>query len=188
MKIEELFELLLSEKPSKQILEKEEEIFTLIPELKNGKNFNQNNIWHLYDVYHHILHVLDETPPILSLRVAALFHDIGKPDCYTEDENKVGHFYGHWEKSEQIFCEFAKKQNLPSEFTTLVSKLILYHDLNISKLASEELEKFLNLFTWEELELLYQLKRADLLAQNSKFHYLLEDYETQKQKLYLKYK
>lgn len=35
------------------------------------------------------------------------------------------------------------------------------------------------LFTKKELELLYKLKKADLLAQNKKYHFLLEEYEKQ---------
>ena len=32
----------------------------------------------------------------------------------------------------------------------------------------------------EGIKQLYELKRADLLAQNKKYHYMLEDYEKQK--------
>ena len=63
----------------------------------------QKNIWHVYDVYEHILHVIDGVPNNITLRLAALFHDIGKPFVYKEDENGVGHFYGHWNKSKEIF-------------------------------------------------------------------------------------
>ena len=31
----------------------------------------------------------------------------------------------------------------------------------------------------EELIMLYKLKKADLLAQNQKFHYMLDDYQKQ---------
>ena len=36
--------------------------------------------------------------------------------------------------------------------------------------------------------MLYELKKADLLAQNNKYHYLLEDYKNQKEKILSKYK
>ena len=42
-------------------------------------------------------------------------------------------------------------------------------------------------FNESEIEKLFELKKADLLAQNKKFHYLLDDYEIQKEKL-LSYK
>ena len=96
MKLDFLINILLSDKPSKNIKFNEKQIFEMIPESSACKNFNQNNIWHIYDVYDHILHVVDGVPNSLALRMAALFHDIGKPFVYTEDENEIGHFYDHW--------------------------------------------------------------------------------------------
>ena len=81
----ELFKILLSDKPSDRIKNNEKEIFEFIPELKDCKGFNQNNDWHVYDVYEHILHVVDYVEEDLILRLTALFHDIGKPLSYTED-------------------------------------------------------------------------------------------------------
>ena len=109
MKLDFLINILLSDKPSKNIKLNEKQIFEMIPELSACKNFNQNNIWHIYDVYDHILHVVDGVPNSLALRMAALFHDIGKPFVYTEDENGIGHFYDHWNKSNEIFLNFISK-------------------------------------------------------------------------------
>lgn len=181
MKCEELFEILLTERPSEFIKDKEKEIFYLIPELLNCKGFNQNNSWHIYDVYEHILHVIDGVPNILSLRLASLFHDIGKPYVYTEDEKGIGHFYNHWIKSCEIFISFARKYSLGYELQEVVSKLIFYHDLNFGKLSNEEEIKLIDLFTIEELIMLFSLKRSDLLAQNSEYHNLLVNYDEQEQ-------
>ena len=93
MDIEKLYNILLSDKPSDNILASEKEIFLLIPELENCKGFNQNNEWHIYDVYEHILHVIDNVPSNLNLRLAALFHDIGKPTSFTKDEEGSGHLW-----------------------------------------------------------------------------------------------
>ena len=57
MSIEELYNILLNEKPSEKLKNKEQELFKLIPEMEKCKNFNQNNEWHIYDVYEHILQV-----------------------------------------------------------------------------------------------------------------------------------
>jgi hypothetical protein len=168
-----LNKILLSENPSILIRENEEIIFDIIKELRICKGFNQNNPWHPYDVYEHILHVLDNTSTNLVLRYAALFHDIGKPNVYKEDENGTGHFYGHWDSSCEIFTNFANKYGIDDYLKNKVLKLIYYHDFNIDKLDKEK--EFSN----EELKLLLELKKADLLAQNSKFHYLLEKIKLQ---------
>ncbi len=188
MDIEKLYNILLSDKPSDNILASEKEIFLLIPELENCKGFNQNNEWHIYDVYEHILHVIDNVPSNLNLRLAALFHDIGKPLTYTQDEKGIGHFYGHWEKSKEIFDSFANSHNIDKSLSNLVSNLIYYHDVNISKLSDKELNVLYDKFGIEGIKMLYELKKADLLAQNNKYHYLLEDYKNQKEKILSKYK
>ena len=174
-----LFNILLSKEPSRLIKENEEYIFSIIPELKNTKGFNQNNLWHIYDVYEHILHVIDGVPRDLTLRLVALFHDIGKPFTYTIDENNVGHFYNHWGKSCEIFLNFSLKYNLPSELTILVHKLIYYHDISLSKLNEIEYNKFLNEFSIDEINMLFTVKKSDLLAQAPEFHFLLKEYDKQ---------
>lgn len=186
MDINCLTAILLKDKPSKYLQEYETEIFKMIPELSLCKNFNQNNPWHIYDVYEHILHVVDEVSNNIVLRFAALFHDIGKPFVYQEDENGIGHFYGHWDKSKEIWGRFATKYNLEEEIKNTVSNLILYHDLNIDKIDEEELKTILNILNREGIILLFQLKRSDLLAQNEEYHYLLEDYNRQEKSLLLK--
>ena len=174
-----LFDILLSDKPSTLIIENEKEVFKLIPELERCKGFNQNNPWHPYDVYNHILHVIDNIDNDLILRITALFHDIGKPFTYTEDDNKIGHFYGHWEVSQEIFNKYANKYNIDNK--DLISKLIYYHDYSLNKL-----DEITNVFTKEEMIMLFKIKRADLLAQSSKYHHLLNDYDN-KEKEILKY-
>lgn len=188
MNIDELFSILLSDNPSQKIKENEEEIFKLIPELKICKGFNQNNPWHVYDVYEHILHVIDNVDNNIVLRLCALFHDIGKPVVYTEDENKIGHFYNHWIVSQDIFNRFSSKYNLDNELTNLVSNLIFYHDLNISKLNQDELNKLFEIFNIEQLKMLFEFKKADLLAQNKEYHYLLDDIEKQRKRILSKKK
>lgn len=187
MNVNELIDILNTEKPSEELLKREEELFLLIPELAKCKGFNQNNSWHQYDVYEHILHVIDNTPQNVALRLAALFHDVGKPETYTEDENGVGHFYNHWAVSEKIFSQFAKKHGLSLEAIKFISNLILYHDLNIGKLSNDELNILVSRLNKNEIIALYQLKKADLLAQNETNHYLLSDYQKQQLKLLVRY-
>lgn len=70
-------------------------ITQVIPELAPSVDFCQNNPHHLYDVYTHTAQVTGTVPAELTLRWAALLHDVAKPACYTEDENGRGHFKGH---------------------------------------------------------------------------------------------
>lgn len=183
MNIDKLYELLLSDKPSELLLCYEDELLSMIPELRICKGFNQNNKWHVYDVYEHILHVVDGVPADLDLRLAALFHDVGKPLSYKEDEQGNGHFFGHWDESIKIFERFASKYGIDEDTRRNVSNLISYHDLNVDRLNEEQLNRMCQLFGKDGIVKLFQLKRADLLAQNKKYHYMLDDYDIQKQKI-----
>lgn len=178
-----LNQILTLNKPSIYIKLYEDIIFDLIPELKISKGFEQNNKWHIYDVYNHILSVVDCVEVDLNLRYAALFHDIGKPFVYTEDGDGVGHFYGHWDKSEELFLEFARRNLFSVEDTKQIAKLIKYHDINFECLNEEELNVILSEFSSEELVMLFKLKKADLLSQNSEFHYLIDNYSEQSKRV-----
>ncbi len=75
----------------------------VLPPLKPCLNFIQNNKYHIHhNLYEHIIHVASLTKPDYETRLAALLHDVGKPNCYSEEivENELhGHFYGHAHES-----------------------------------------------------------------------------------------
>ena len=167
----ELEEILLEDKPSYTLKKREEELFELIPELGACKGFDQyNKEWHPYDVLEHTYHVVDgienNISNKLTLRLTALFHDIGKVATRTIDSNGVGHFKGHWVESEKIFGDFADKHSIDKVTKEVVAKLIRYHDANfnvLNNLPQGELSR-------DEIIMLYRIKKADILAQNPEKH------------------
>ncbi len=183
MNIDDLFEIILSDNPKEKILINETMIFNMIPELEKCKGFNQNNPWHIYDVYEHTLNVISKVSPTLILRLSALFHDVGKPKAYSEDENGIGHFRGHWIESQIIFDNFANKYQLEEKLKKAVSSLILYHDKNFEDLKDEQNLLIIKQLDKDEIIDLFKLKEADLLSQSEKYHSLLNEYTKQKQKI-----
>lgn len=137
----------------------------IIPEIKPMIGFKQNNPYHWLDVWNHSLHVLFEVKEKdLPLRLAALFHDIGKPSCYVEDENGVGHFYGHADKSVEIMDKVLKDLKYSNDIIEEVLTLIKYHDMQIS-LSNKFIRRMLNKMPKETFEKLLVLKKADILGQ-----------------------
>ena len=66
----------------------------VLPEFAEGFGVEQN-VYHRFDVYEHGLVTLDATPPgDVVLRLAALFHDVGKPRTRSVEPGGT-HFYGH---------------------------------------------------------------------------------------------
>ncbi|MCL2397976.1 MAG: CCA tRNA nucleotidyltransferase [Defluviitaleaceae bacterium] len=81
----------------------------LFPEITQLKNLEQNNVYHIYDVWDHTFAALRHTPPDLTMRLAALFHDVGKFATKTTDEKGIHHFHGHAKVSHQIAEKTLKK-------------------------------------------------------------------------------
>ena len=155
--------ILLDKKPSIRLDESREMLFSIIPEFKKSYGFSQHNDYHIYDVYNHTLKVVDNVNPILPLRIAALYHDMGKPYTFKLDKDGIGHFYGHWVTSMAIFDKHSSDFNLSKEDVALIRKLIFFHDLRPS--SDEEANILANEFG-NDIDLLFNLKRADVIAQN----------------------
>ena len=183
MKYSEILKILLSDDVYNILKQKESELFELIPELEVCKGFEQNNNWHIYDVYEHILYVVSGVDSDVCLRLSALFHDIGKPLTYTEDSDGIGHFYNHWNKSVEIFKKYQDKFELSNEEISLIVNLIFYHDINIDKMNVEEIDLMISTIGIENIELLFALKQSDLLAQSPEYHYLLTNINNQEQSI-----
>lgn len=148
-----------------------EEVYKVIPDLKKCDGFDQLNDYHIYDVLEHILVVLDNVGDDYLLKIAALFHDIGKPNCFTKDDNGIGHFFGHWDESVIIFDKYKDLFKLNDEDYIYVKNLIQYHDL---RPVSDNMPKFKELFG-NRVNGLLILKKADILAQNPKYNGSLEE-------------
>jgi len=170
---EEFKRFMVTDNPTKYIREFKEVFFEFIPGLATTFGFEQNNPWHIYDVFEHTMHVIENTPAIEPLRIAALFHDLGKPKVYTEETKTredgstytVGHFFGHAKVSKIFFDEFAGQMGIPQEEMDLIGKLIVYHDFNLST-KPKKIQGYIDDLGKENVPLLFAIKKADNLAQN----------------------
>ena len=95
--------------------------------------FAQNNPHHCYDLFLHTLHTVDEIRPSYStiLRVAAFFHDIGKPSVAFEKQGRLV-FYGHAKKSAEFAAPILVKLGYSSQDVDLICFYISHHDDFIS--------------------------------------------------------
>ncbi len=132
----------------------------VIPEINRMQGFDQHNFHHIYDVLTHTAVVTESTPPILHLRLAALFHDIAKPFCFSLDENGVGHFYSHASKSAVIAEERLTDLRCDNKTRDAVIRLIKAHDTPIEE-SEKIIKRRLNSMGEELFFDLIKLKRAD---------------------------
>ena len=140
----------------------------IIPEILPMVGFSQNNYHHIYDVLTHTLVTVNATPPLIHLRLAAFFHDIGKPPTYSEDEKGVGHFYGHPEQSVLITADILHRLRCDNETSHKVLELIKYHDVQI-ECTEKCIKRWFGKLSPELFFDLLELKKADNLAQSPRY-------------------
>ncbi len=121
---DEILKLLTADSPSLgfELLRESGVLPHILPELIEGIGVLQNE-YHAYDVYQHNLATLDATPPSDHvLRLASLFHDVGKP------RTKDGpHFYRHEYVGEEMTAAAMQRLRFGGAETETVARLVRNH-------------------------------------------------------------
>ncbi len=161
---EELCQILLTEKPSYGlgVMERTGLLDYIIPELVDCVGFDQRNPHHDKTVFEHILSVVDDSPMDLNVRLAALFHDIAKPQTFTVDENGKGHFYNHHIVGADVTEDIMKRLKFDNKTIEQVVKLVRYHMDRYAHLRTPKVKKFINRVGIENLDKLFELQIADI--------------------------
>lgn len=138
-----------------------------LPEFDLVMETEQNHPHHCYSVGEHTLHALTEVEPDRLLRLALLFHDIGKPATMTKDGQGTTHFYGHAQVGAEMTREILKRLKFDNETVRAVCKLVLYHDYgNDIDPNIRLLRRTVNKIGEDAFPELFQVKRADILSQS----------------------
>ena len=133
----------------------------VIPELQDCIGFNQHSPHHAYDVFTHIAHVVENVPPHLSLRWAALLHDAGKPSTFSQDESGRGHFLNHAKVSAQIADQVLTRLKAPTALREQVVFLVGQHMMPMEP-DKRILRRRLGKYGIENMQLLLTLHEADM--------------------------
>ena len=175
MELRELVAILKSANSAEEINQRREEIGELIPAVKVMFDYDQQNHAHQFDLWMHSLNVVVNLPRNLDddmLYLAALFHDIGKPESRCRS-NRAGdlnmHYYGHPQKSMQI-VDFViipeldqKGYKIPCLDVKRLLYYVEYHDDHVSK-KLKHIDRHMKLATFEEFKNLMLLQMADAKA------------------------
>ena len=110
------------------------------PDVARMVGFEQNNSHHCYDLWEHTLRTVEgitreqlSRDDFIKMRVAAFFHDIGKPDVASFN-SKTGQqvFYGHAQHSADVAKPILEKLGYSEEEIAQLSFYIAHHDDFIS--------------------------------------------------------
>lgn len=135
----------------------------IIPELAPTVGFDQHSPHHAYDIYTHTANVVQAVPKDVTLRWAALLHDLGKVSTFTQDENGRGHFYGHAQESARIAKEILLRLKAP---TALREQVVLLISQHMSPLTPDKklLRRKLGAWGEEGVRQLLTLQKADFCS------------------------
>jgi poly(A) polymerase len=97
----------------------------LVPDLLQLRGMHEDSFRHK-DVFEHTLRVLERVPPDLTLRWAALLHDIAKPQTRTVENGEV-HFHRHELVGRQMARRILKELKYPSQLIDDVARLVELH-------------------------------------------------------------
>ena len=131
-----------------------------IPELAPLQGFDQKNRHHIYDAYTHTAHVVAAVPADLTLRWAALLHDLGKPASFSLDSDGQGHFYGHAAISAELADGILHRLKAPTALRERVVLLIEKHMLWF-EVTKPAIRRWLSRLGIEAMQQLMILQEAD---------------------------
>ncbi len=137
----------------------------ILPEFDLCMKTAQNNPHHCYSVGEHILHSMQEIEPDKVLRLGMLFHDIGKPQTLTIDEEGITHNKGHAAVGEKIARKVLRRLKFDNDTMDKVIKIVRYHDQEIG-LTKSSVRRAVNHIGEDIFPMLFAVQRADVLAQS----------------------
>ena len=139
----------------------------ILPEFNACMETEQNHPHHCYSVGEHILQSLKKVPPVKELRLAMLFHDMGKPQTLTTDEDGTTHFHGHPKASARMAEGILKRLRYDNDTIYKVTRLVEFHDFGKGVKPDLRLaRRAVNKIGEDIFPLLMPVYRADVLAQS----------------------
>ena len=170
---DEIDKILASSLPSQGIRLMEETglLKLFIPELDNCRGIDQKG-FHQFDVLDHSLLACDYAAAnnfSYEVRLAALFHDIGKPDVRDIDETGVYTFYRHEEVSAEMCRTIMNRMRYPNIVIDKTCHLVKQHMfLYTDEWSDSAVRRFIARIGEDNLEDIYRLRRADIYGFSGK--------------------
>ncbi len=171
---DEFLKIVSSQKPSVGFLLMDQAgvLELIFPEFVALKGVEGRDGFFHKDVFYHTLQVLDNISAVsdtVPLRLAAIFHDIAKPQTKAFHKGKGWSFHGHEDVGARMIPKIFRRFRLSGEWAKYVQKLTRLH-LRPIALTEEECTdsayRRLLFQAGDELEDLLTLCRADITSQN----------------------
>lgn len=183
---DELIKIIEAKKPEQGILLLKETglLSWVIPELEKGVGISQNR-HHIYTIFKHSILSLEHCPSKkLSVRLAALFHDIAKPEA-KRGQGPEATFYLHDQLGAKKTIEILQRLKFPKDIIEKTALLVRHHMFlsDPEKVTETGARRLLRRVGKENIKDLIDLRIADRLGSGvpkarpyrlRKFEYMLD--------------
>lgn len=138
-------------------------LFEFIPKLGEELNLDQRSVRQEYTLYEHTAKAVSYAIPDETVRLALLFHGIGKFDC---EVIRTTHntYFGHNERGAMLARDTLAELGFPKEQTEDIFFLILHHDDEINE---QNLPTFTAEYGMQRVKQLLYVQAANLRAKSS---------------------
>lgn len=161
----ELCKLLVGVKAGEILRQYPDILCQIWPQLGPLVLLEQNTPWHCWGGWEHTIHAVEAAPADLTLRLAMLLHDVGKPSCKSTDEREIDHFYGHAAAGAELANQMLQTLKFDNATRKQVVTLVRYHDIQIVA-EDRVIHRWLNRLGPETFFQLLTVKRADGMGQD----------------------
>lgn len=103
----------------------------IIPPFGAEIGYDQGSRYHNSTLYEHTARAVEAAPPTVEMRLAMLFHDLGKPACRSVGEDGECHYYGHGEVSARLSEEILRELKCDNALRGRVTEIVRYHDIPV---------------------------------------------------------
>ncbi len=135
----------------------------VLPELEACVGVDQPGGYHRYDVFEHIIRTVDVCPRRLHVRLAALFHDINKPQAKRIVE-KGATFYGHEHHGSKTARKVMNRLRYSKDLISKVEMLVDRH-MFTTDVTPKGMRRLVRRVGVDLIFDLLDLRRADVVAQ-----------------------
>lgn len=163
---EELLKILLSPSPSTglRLLESTGLLADILPELLASRGCQQKGL-HVFDVMDHLFLAADMAIDDPVIRLAALFHDAGKPAASALGEDGDPTFYNHERISADLASQAMRRLKFPNDTIERVVHLVRNHMFNYNEAWTDAaVRRFIARVGIEAMDGLFALRLADSAA------------------------
>ncbi len=166
---DEFLKIVMADKPSSgiELLRKLGLLKYIIPELEENYGVGQNK-HHIYDCYEHALRSLEYAAKKKfnsDVRLASLFHDIGKPRS-KRGEGKDSTFYGHEVVGARMTARILNRLRFSKKDIEKIVKLVRYHLFyyNVDEVSESSVRRLVRQAGPENMDELLQVRMADRIG------------------------